>query len=477
MLNKVQVLVVLFVVGISSLNAHSAIGIKRNAAREFAGFNQEGLEKLKEVRDAVRERFKIFNNEFRSLGALHHQATVARITKYNIYMYGPPGGAKSGVAGWMIKGESEPAFELQLNQMMTEQAFIGGQNFEKAKQGEFEINTKGSAADFKVVLIDEAEKGNPAALAALLSLLNEREILAGNQKIKAKTETVASTSNANLPELFMHFLTTGQSTTAAAFLNRFQLKAMVYNWLSLEDQKFLDKRQEERRQAEAMRMFDPDLDSHELFVAQPVVDWPALRQFIGILIRPNTEFQIELRNIMNDMRAATNKAVRESELAFKARREDFVYFPSFDYTERLRQQVPSVIYASLMIDFLLSDLANDDNLERNTNRSIELGPLSLWRAALMLTTVGPGDMRLVYNDAVEQAINIEFGAIDEANLRDEREKQLVQNLKNEQTRFRDVFLTHIKGVQASIAKSTAIGRNSDLLVDRFDVLELLLLKK
>jgi MoxR-like ATPase len=262
---------------------------------------------------------------------MHHAATIARCAKANMFIYGPPGGAKSALVKWMFAGEDEPAFQMQLHQMMTDQAFIGGQYFEKAKLGEFEVNTKGSLADFKVALIDEAEKGNPAALSALLSLLNEREILAGNQVIKARTETVFATSNANLPEIFQHFVSNGQGSTAAAFLNRFQIKGMVYNWLSAEDQVVLDKRRQRSRYLSAVSKFSPNAKKDEVFVAAEKIDWDSLRLFADILISPSQLFMVSFREFMTEMRTETNRAVRESEEKHRNNRnaEPFIYFPSF----------------------------------------------------------------------------------------------------------------------------------------------------
>ena len=164
----------------------------------FRGLTPEGLAALRQARDIVRGRDRIFENEFRNLTTIHHAGLVARLFKGNMFLYGPPGGAKSAFVNWLMKGEPESPYKLQLHQMITEQAFTGGQNFEAAKAGRFEINTKGNLANFVVALIDETEKGNPAALSALLSLLNEREVLAGNQPVKARLETLFATSNANL---------------------------------------------------------------------------------------------------------------------------------------------------------------------------------------------------------------------------------------------------------------------------------------
>src|SRR6185436_14547716 len=119
-------------------------------------------------------RDRNFENNLRGLTSVHHAGEVARMVEGNMFLYGPPGGAKSMYVDWMLRGEEDKAFNLQMHQMVTEQAFVGGQDFEAAKRGEFTINTKGSLADHVIGVVDESEKGSPASFASMLGLLNER---------------------------------------------------------------------------------------------------------------------------------------------------------------------------------------------------------------------------------------------------------------------------------------------------------------
>ncbi len=430
----------------------------------YDGLTDDGLEVIKKLRDDLRTRFQLFDNEFKSLKNTHHALTVARLFQGNAFLYGPPGGAKSAIVEWIFKGEKEQAFQLQLHQMMTEQAFVGGQNFEKAKEGIFEVNTKGSLADYRVALIDEMEKGNPAALSALLSLLNERKVFAGNKVIKAKTETVFATSNSNLPELSAQFEANGQGTTAAALLNRFQFKCFVYNWLSAGDQTVLDARRDQKRRLQALSHGCPEaMNKNEIFLDPPKVDFAQMRLLANVMMDTDASFKVAYRNLAEAMRLETNKAVCESEERHKKSRYDepFVYFPSCDYTERLRQQIPEVVMYSAFIDFLLSNLADDKHLVTATKRPFELGILSLWRAHLVMTTVGPGEVKLVFNN--EGKADLEFNmTINESTLRDHRERQLLKNLKEEQERFKRAFLSLVSGSQQSIAAASKYSRNTNV---------------
>ncbi|MBP6218607.1 MAG: hypothetical protein KA436_08480 [Oligoflexales bacterium] len=108
---------------------------------EYNGLTVKGIESLKGIRDALRQRFKLFDNKFRGLASVHHAATVARLFKGNMLLYGPPGGAKSAVVECLFKGESSNSFRLQLHQMITESAFVGGQNFDQKTGASLVLNT------------------------------------------------------------------------------------------------------------------------------------------------------------------------------------------------------------------------------------------------------------------------------------------------------------------------------------------------
>ena len=428
-----------------------------DSSLQFEGLTIEGVAKLKEVRDSLRRRFRIFDNRFLNLGTVHHAATLARLYKGNMFLYGPPGSGKSALVKWILKGEKDPAFQMQLHQMITEQAFTGGQNFEKAKLGQFEINTKGSLADYAVALLDEAEKGNPAALSSLLSLLEEREIMAGNTIVKAKTETIFATSNANLPEIFDQFTLNGLGTTAPAFLNRFIFKVFAYNWLDDAQRQELLGREKERQRLTALASVHEKAQKNEVFLDAEAIDWDALRFLSTMLVKTNKLFDLSYNELLGKMREVTHDAIESSERNVKDRKEAFVYFPSCDYNTRNLLRIPSVIQLSAFVDFLLSDAADDLNIV--SQKPIELGVLSLWRAYLVMTTIGPGTTKLTLN-AEGTSYDVDFGwNIDASKARDERERGLIRNLVEEQKRFRDVLQAKFAELQKHIklASGSSIG--------------------
>jgi len=92
---------------------------------------------------------------------------------------------------------------------------------------------------------------------------------------------------------------------------------------------------------------------------------------------------------------------------------------------------------SAFVDFMMSPLANDANIAHLLEHPIMLDPLSLWRSSVVMTTIGPGRSRLVFDPSGEQKIDVDFDwSIDPSTARDKREELLIQNLKAEQERFR-----------------------------------------
>lgn len=429
----------------------------------YKGLTKQGIEALKRARNTIRDRETLFENEIRGLTTIHHGGLVARLYKGNMFLYGPPGGAKSMFVDWLMSGEAESPFKLQMHQMISEQALIGGQNFEAAKEGRFEVNTKGSATDHVTVLIDESDKANPAATAAVLSLLNERKVLAGSKVIDARTETVFSTSNANLPEILQQFVEGGQGSTGPALLNRFQIKAFVYNWLKIEDQAILDTRRDRKRYLKSIAKTHPEVLKDEVFMKPEVLNWEEMRELANSMFKLGDHTENVLRRFINDMREQTNRAVRESEERHRQSPfdEPFVYFPSIDFTERIRQQITEFIILSAFVDFMRSPLADDANIQALIKKPIELDPLSIWRGFLVMTTLGPGETRLKLKAADgDQKVDIDFGwTVDPSSARDKREEHMILNLKAEQERFRRTFLKYIEDASQNIHLAARNFRN------------------
>lgn len=445
------------------------IEIESKAPYAYKGLTPEGVKRLEEARDAVRQRFQQFPAIFMKMETLHQLLTVARIAKMHGFIYGPPGGAKTKVLDWF--GDGEEVFKKQLNPMMSEMPLTGGLNFDAARQGREEINTTGTLVDHKLAYLDEIEKANPAVLAALLRVINEREVTVGGKVVKADLETMFATSNAMLPEILEHFVLSGQATSGQAFLNRLHFKAMVYNWLDANSQALLDTRNNRMRFLKQAAKSNPAVLKDELFQETAYPDWESLRQLAFSMFTVSPELDAVARDFVNDLRAKTNQAIRESE---EEHRNDptghpYVYTPSFDFTERLRQTITDVVVVSAFVDFLKSPLADAKNLKKLSEKQIVLDPLSLWRSFLILTTVGPGEVKLDFGGKKGNRglPTIDFG-VNVSDLkttaRDTREQSLLDYIQQEQRRFADTLAAVLEKYNVAIEDSARLG-GVDALTD------------
>jgi hypothetical protein len=124
------------------------------------------------------------------------------------------------------------------------------------------------------------------------------------------------------------------------------------------------------------------------------------------------------------------------------------YIPAYDPSTRAFLNMIELIVASAMRDFLASPLATEANLKGLKGRKIVLGPLSVWRAWIGFTTVGPGQVGLKFEappspgGAAVPKIDFHdnFTALKNPELaRDQRQINLMTDLEREQRNFVSVF--------------------------------------
>lgn len=424
--------------------------VKYDKNGKYEGLTDYAKKLLESSRNSLRIRKALFKKEFKQFDTVYHAAHVNRLMKGNMFFYGPPGGAKSKCIKWILAQDKDKAFEIQMHQMMSEQAFIGGHNFNAAQEGRFEINTEGSLADFKVALIDEIDKGNPAALAALLSLLNERQVLTGNKVIESTLEAIFSTSNTNLYEFYQQFAENGLRSTASALLNRFTTVAFIPNWISRIDQALLDYNYLNKLDDD----FKPCTDKTEQ-LSSTEINWQDLRTLAYYILRPNEEFLSISREFNDMLRNKTLQDIQADQID-----TEYPYYPTVDYTERLREKIHAVVIMSAFLDLLDSPLVDDINALENTLKNLThhrlpIGPFSLWRAYLSLTTVSFGKVNLLMPENNPVAY-INFGNFFESyHPKDKQEKHTIQYILQEQEQFKDIFTRLIKEHQETLEESAS----------------------
>jgi MoxR-like ATPase len=113
--------------------------------------------------------------------------------------------------------EGAHAFKVQASKEQQPDTYFGGLLLEELKQGRIIHNTEGSLVESEFGFIDEIFDANDYTLRALLSLLNERELVRGVQRVKSKLHTVIAATN---------YLRLSEITEA--LMDRFLFKALVH---------------------------------------------------------------------------------------------------------------------------------------------------------------------------------------------------------------------------------------------------------
>ncbi|MEZ4751141.1 MAG: AAA family ATPase [Bdellovibrionota bacterium] len=153
------------------------------------------------------------------------------------WLSGDPGGAKTLLCRQVVdaelrsfKEDEKRKFLLQFHKLISEGIITGFPVIQKMlDEGKWEIETSTSLVSdrFAYAILDEIEKANPATLASLLSVLNERKAFLGGRVVDAFLLAGFSTSNLSVQELLDSFGT--DRATGEALLDRFLTKRIIAN--------------------------------------------------------------------------------------------------------------------------------------------------------------------------------------------------------------------------------------------------------
>lgn len=86
-------------------------------------------------------------------------------------------------------------FKVQASKEQQPDTYFGALDIEELRQGKVHHNTKGSLVESEFGFIDEIFDANDYTLRALLSLLNERELILGVQRQRSSVHTVVAATN------------------------------------------------------------------------------------------------------------------------------------------------------------------------------------------------------------------------------------------------------------------------------------------
>ena len=113
--------------------------------------------------------------------------------------------------------EGARTFKVQASKEQQPDTYFGGLLLEELKQGRIIHNTTGSLVESEFGFIDEIFDANDYTLRALLSLLNERQLVRGMQRMPSSIHTVVAATN---------YLRISEITEA--LMDRFMFKALIH---------------------------------------------------------------------------------------------------------------------------------------------------------------------------------------------------------------------------------------------------------
>ena len=135
-----------------------------------------------------------------------------------VFLYGPPGTAKSFIAKRISSAfKDSKYFGYLMQRFSTPEDIFGPISLEELKNDKYIRKIKGYLPDSDFAFLDEIWKSSPAILNTLLTIINERVFKNGYEEIKVPLKALISASNETPPE--------GQGLDA--LYDRFIMRLMV----------------------------------------------------------------------------------------------------------------------------------------------------------------------------------------------------------------------------------------------------------
>src|ERR1700749_3713607 len=117
----------------------------------------------------------------------------------NLFLLGPPGTAKSATVRELSKLIDGNTFEYLLTRFTEPNELFGPFDIRRLREGDLVTNTEGMLPEASLVFLDELLNANSAILNSLLTVLNERVLRRGRERLGVKALCFAGASN-HLPE-------------------------------------------------------------------------------------------------------------------------------------------------------------------------------------------------------------------------------------------------------------------------------------
>lgn len=143
---------------------------------------------------------------------------IALVGGENLFLFGPPGTAKSALARELAARINGRVFDYLLTRFSEPNELFGPFDIRRLREGDLVTNTEGMLPEADFVFLDELLNANSAVLNSLLMVLNERVFRRGRETRKLGTLMFVGASN-HLPE----------DDALAALFDRFLLRVNCDN--------------------------------------------------------------------------------------------------------------------------------------------------------------------------------------------------------------------------------------------------------
>ncbi len=177
------------------------------------GLNQE----IKNVITYLNWHMKRISNHIIGRNDIIEQIFYAIITGEHMLLLSRTGMAKSYLTNYIFDSfEDVRIFSSQASKDQTPDNYFGPYNIDEFKKGHIRHNLHGSVIEANLVFLDEFFDANDVVLRSLLTVLNERKFINGQEQIDAAVHSAIATAN------YMRL-----NEVTEAILDRFMYKAII----------------------------------------------------------------------------------------------------------------------------------------------------------------------------------------------------------------------------------------------------------
>ena len=157
---------------------------------------------------------KLLNNGLYEREEIIAVSLLSALSEQNIFLFGPPGTAKSLISRRLSKAfETNQYFEHLMQKFSTPEEVFGPISITELKKDNYIRKTEGFLPEAEFAFLDEIWKSSPAILNTLLTIINEKKFKNGSEVKKVPLKVLISASNETPPEnqgldaLYDRFLT------------------------------------------------------------------------------------------------------------------------------------------------------------------------------------------------------------------------------------------------------------------------------